>query len=76
MADAEQRHKDAVALAAQIVEIREMVHDIEALVDEQTEKLGMIEQNTKHAVTHIQQGNSFLDKAIHAQRASRKKNAS
>ena len=71
--DADQRLKDAKALAAQIVEIKEMVNDIQSLVDEQTEQLGLIEQNVAMAVSNIAKGNTFLDKAIVAQRANRKK---
>jgi hypothetical protein len=71
--DADQRLKDATALAAQIVEIKEMVNDIQSLVDKQTEQLGLIEQNVAMAVSNISKGNDFLDKAIEAQIKNRRK---
>jgi len=71
--EANERLQMAKNIAKSMQEIKQMVQDMAALVDEQTEQLSIIEQNISVAKSNLQAGNKHLDKAIEEQKKNRKK---
>ena len=72
--EANERLQMAKNIAKSMQEIKQMVQDMAALVDEQTEQLKLIEDNISLAKSNLVAGNKHLDKAIEGgQKKNRKK---
>lgn len=69
----QQRHDAIQQIERQMIELQQMFQDLDTLVVQQEIPIQAIDQKAEETTTHLSQGNTYVEKAVHSANAARKK---